>query len=234
MAEGELSRSSGPGPRWRYAALGIVVVEFIVLGWIAANAYSINSPIPDKVVGPAGQVVFTGADIIAGQQVFLRYDLMDNGTLWGHYEAGTNLTANHAHGAMMGVFGMLAVAMLVFVLRQMSSQENWNRTQKYVKVSFWGLNIGLGLMLALSLFPTGVLQLWDVIQNGYWHGRSAAFLDSPIMSDLEWARLPADAIFIVFGVVPLVIATVRTYLHSKGKPLAAAPAAQDKETRHAG
>jgi nitric oxide reductase subunit B len=116
---------------------------------------------------------------------------------------------------MMGVFGMLAVAMLVFVLRQMSSQENWNRTQKYVKVSFWGLNIGLGLMLALSLFPTGVLQLWDVIENGYWHGRSAAFLDQPIMGYLEWARLPADAIFIVFGVVPLVIATIRTYFHSR-------------------
>ena len=136
-----------------------------------------------------------------------------------YYEVGTNLTANHAHGAMMGVFGMLAVAMLVFVLRQMSSQENWDRTQRYVKVSFWGLNIGLGLMIVLSLFPTGVLQLWDVIENGYWHGRSPAFLDQPIMGYLEWARLPADAIFIVFGVVPLVIATIRTYFCSNRKPL---------------
>ena len=136
-----------------------------------------------------------------------------------YYEVGTNLTANHAHGAMMGVFGMLAVAMLVFVLRQMSSQENWDRTQRYVKVSFWGLNIGLGLMIVLSLFPTGVLQLWDVIENGYWHGRSPAFLDQPIMGYLEWARLPADVIFIVFGVVPLVIATIRTYFCSNRKPL---------------
>ena len=48
---------------WRYAALAIVLAEFTVLGWLAATAYSISSPIPDKVVGPAGQVVFTGADI---------------------------------------------------------------------------------------------------------------------------------------------------------------------------
>ncbi|MCE5327091.1 MAG: cbb3-type cytochrome c oxidase subunit I [Planctomycetaceae bacterium] len=132
-----------------------------------------------------------------------------------YYQAGTNLTANHAHGAMMGVFGMLGIAFLVFALRQMSAEADWVRTQKYVKVSFWGLNIGLGLMIVLSLFPTGVLQLYDVILNGYWHGRSAAFLNSPLMSRLEWARLPADIIFIVLGVVPLVIAAVRTWLMSQ-------------------
>ncbi|MCY2929876.1 MAG: cbb3-type cytochrome c oxidase subunit I, partial [Planctomycetota bacterium] len=84
--------------RWRYAALAIVLAEFIVLGWIAADAYSIRSPIPDKVVGPAGQVVFTGADVTAGQQVFLRYDLMDNGTLWGHGAyLGPDFSASYLH-----------------------------------------------------------------------------------------------------------------------------------------
>jgi nitric oxide reductase subunit B len=33
-----------------------------------------------------------------------------------YYEIGTKLTANHAHAAFMGVFGMLAVALLVFIL----------------------------------------------------------------------------------------------------------------------
>ncbi len=67
-------------------------------------------------------------------------------------------------------------------------------------------------MLALSLFPTGVLQMYDVIENGYWHGRGEAFLAEPAMSNLEWARLPADAIFIVLGVIPLVLAAGRTWL----------------------
>ena len=89
----------------------------------------------------------------------------------------------------MGVFGMLAVALLVFVLRQMSTEENWRKVEKYVRVSFWGLNIGLALMVALSLFPSGVLQLLDVIRNGYWHARGAAFLDSRHVS----AGVAADA-----------------------------------------
>jgi len=31
-----------------------------------------------------GAVVFTGADIQAGQEVFFKYALMEHGTLWGH------------------------------------------------------------------------------------------------------------------------------------------------------
>lgn len=57
----------------------------------------------------------------------------------------------------------------------------------------------------------GVLQLYDVLQNGYWHARSAVFGHSPMMNVLEWARLPGDLVFIVLGVVPLVIAAIRTY-----------------------
>lgn len=128
-----------------------------------------------------------------------------------YYEAGTNLTANHGHGALMGVFGMLAVALLVFVLRQVSSDSDWGKTEKYIKVSFWGLNIGLAFMLILSLFPSGVLQLFDVVQNGYWHARGPQFWTTSVIRLLEWARLPADTIFIVLGVLPLCIASLVTW-----------------------
>jgi nitric oxide reductase subunit B len=68
-------------------------------------------------------------------------------------------------------------------------------------------------MVLLNLFPGGVLQLWDVLQNGYWHARSSEFLNSRISTSIEWARLPADAIFIIFGVIPLFIAVAKTYLY---------------------
>ena len=132
-----------------------------------------------------------------------------------YYEIGTNLTANHAHAAFMGVFGMLAVALLVFALRQVSTEAHWEKMQRYLRVSFWGLNLGLAGMVALNLFPSGVLQFLDVTRHGYWHARSAAFSGQPLIVALEWARMPGDVIFIVFGVVPLAIVTLLTYRHAR-------------------
>ena len=134
-----------------------------------------------------------------------------------YYEIGTGLTNNHAHAAFMGVFGMLAVALLVFVLRQVSSDAHWHRMQKYVRVSFWGLNLGLAGMVVLNLFPSGVLQFLDATKYGYWHARSTQFSSQPLIVALEWARLPADVVFILFGVVPLAIATLLTYRHARAE-----------------
>ena len=41
-----------------------------------------------------------------------------------YYEIGTALTANHAHAAMMGVYGMLAVGLALFCLRYMIPEKD--------------------------------------------------------------------------------------------------------------
>jgi nitric oxide reductase subunit B len=69
-------------------------------------------------------------------------------------------------------------------------------------------------MLFLNLFPSGVLQLFDVVNNGYWHARGPEFSGGKLVTFIEWLRMPGDLIFIVFGVVPLVIAACSTYLFS--------------------
>lgn len=132
-----------------------------------------------------------------------------------YYETGTNLTPNHGHAALMGVFGMLGIAFLVFAIRQISSLEHWKRIEKYVKISFWGLNIGLAGMVVLQLFPSGVLQLLDVINNGYWHARSLEFSGQQHIINLAWLRLPADILFMIAGVLPLLIAVISTYFNMR-------------------
>jgi nitric oxide reductase subunit B len=129
-----------------------------------------------------------------------------------YFEVGTILTANHGHSALMGVFGMFAISFMVFAMRQVLSDAEWPGVEKYVRVSFWGLNVGLALMVLLNLFPGGILQLIDVFQNGYWHARGFEFLNRRLSTIIEWVRLPADVIFIVAGVLPAVIAAVKTYV----------------------
>ena len=135
-----------------------------------------------------------------------------------YYEIGTLLTANHGHAALMGVFGMLAIALMVFVLRQTSDDVRWAGIEKYIRVAFFGTNIGLALMVVLSLFPGGVLQVWDVVQHGYWHARSLDYIGSDRSHLIEWLRLPGDVVFIVFGAVPLVIASIKGYLGVRETP----------------
>ena len=141
-----------------------------------------------------------------------------------YYEIGTQLTPNHGHAAMMGVFGMLAIALMVFVLRQISDDSHWVKIEKYVKVAFWGTNVGLAMMVTMSLFPSGVLQVWDVVQHGYWHARSLEYIGSDRSRLIEWLRMPGDLVFILFGAFPLVIASIKSYFGMRaisGKPLRA-------------
>ena len=139
-----------------------------------------------------------------------------------YYEIGTHLTANHGHAAMMGVYGMLAIALLVFCLRYLLRPEDWS--ERMVAFSFWALNLGLAWMVFVNLFPLGVLQLADVVTNGYWHARSIEFFEKHAY--IEWLRLPGDLLFIA-GVVPLVVLTAKAVARpSRGRaPLDASGAA---------
>lgn len=130
-----------------------------------------------------------------------------------YYEVGTLLTPTHGHAAMMGVFGMLAIALMVFVLRQTSDEAHWPGIERYVRVAFWGTNMGLAMMVVMSLLPSGILQVWDVLENGYWHARSLDYIGSDRSRLLEWLRMPGDVVFIVFGALPLVIAAIKAYVN---------------------
>lgn len=127
-----------------------------------------------------------------------------------YYQIGTALTANHAHAAMMGVYGFLAVAMCVFALRYILPREKWS--DKWMKVSFWCLNIGLAWMSFVTLLPLGVTQLYHSVSEGYVESRSLGYLTQPGNAVLEWLRLPGDLIFIA-GIVPLVWLAILGVIH---------------------
>ena len=67
-------------------------------------------------------------------------------------------------------------------------------------------------MVVLDLFPAGVLQLWDVIANGYWHARRLEYAMSGPFHALEWIRAAGDAVFLVLGALPIAVAALRSAL----------------------
>jgi nitric oxide reductase subunit B len=146
---------------------------------------------------------FTGAGV---------FGFLINTPIVSYFEAGTGLTPNHGHAAMIGVFGMLAVALMVFMLRETTDEATWAKLEKFVRCGFFGLNIGLAMMVLLSLFPAGLLQLRDVLANGYWHARSLAYTAGDWPRLLEWMRTPGDLVFIFLGALPILIAVGLGYL----------------------
>ena len=85
-------------PWWRRSVIIVLVVGFSVLIWMSVRLYEDAPPIPENVVGPSGETVFTRKDILTGQEVFLKYGLMENGTIWGHGAyLGPDFSAEYLH-----------------------------------------------------------------------------------------------------------------------------------------
>jgi len=119
-----------------------------------------------------------------------------------YFQIGTALTANHAHAAMMGVYGMLAVGLGLFCVRYLIPANRW--PDRLARISFWSLNLGLAWMVFASLLPLGLLQLFQSVNEGYFEARSLGYITSPGNALLEWMRLPGDVVFIVGGVLPFI------------------------------
>ena len=125
-----------------------------------------------------------------------------------YYMQGLNTTATHGHAALFGVYGMLGIGLMLFCLRGLTDSTAWQG--KWPKISFWCFNIGLAMMVFLSLLPQGVWQAINAYKHGYWYARSAQFVHSELMEGFVWARVPGDIVFAV-GVLALLVFTVQLY-----------------------
>lgn len=110
-----------------------------------------------------------------------------------YYMQGLNTTAVHGHTALFGVYGMLGIGLMLFCLKGLASHHIW-RT-RWLSFSFWAVNIGLTLMVVLSLLPIGLMQTWASVEHGLWYARSAEFLQTDLMHNLRWLRVVGDTIF---------------------------------------
>lgn len=110
-----------------------------------------------------------------------------------YYVQGLNMTAAHGHAALFGVYGMLGIGLMLFCLRGLYARVL--HADRLLKPAFWGLNIGLGMMVFLSLLPAGIYQAYASVTKGLWFARSAEVIHSPVMETLVWLRVPGDIAF---------------------------------------
>jgi nitric oxide reductase subunit B len=117
-----------------------------------------------------------------------------------YYMQGLNTTAVHGHTALFGVYGMLGIGLMLFVLRDMNINDEWK--EKWIKFAFWSINIGLTLMVLLSVLPVGLFQTVASVEHGLWYARSAEFMQQSHITILRWMRAIGDTIF-ALGTVSL-------------------------------
>lgn len=112
-----------------------------------------------------------------------------------YYMQGLNTTPVHAHTALFGVYGLLSLGLILMVARMLTGRTIWK--ERPLALSFWAMNIGLGMMVLFSLLPIGLAQGWASVEHGLWYARSADFLQLPLLQTLRWLRLVGDAVFLV-------------------------------------
>lgn len=127
---------------------------------------------------------FVGAGVFGGGTL--------NAPLINYYEHGTFLSLNHAHTALFGAFGLLALGLVYFSLRYANGNKYvWS--DRLGIWAFWLYNLGLFLWIILNFFPIGWSQLMDVYQHGFAHARSLEFYNTTLL--WQWLRTPGDVFF---------------------------------------
>lgn len=117
-----------------------------------------------------------------------------------YYMQGLETTPVHAHTALFGVYGMLGIGLMLFCLKGLTNRFIWKTG--HLKFSFWAINIGLSLMVLISILPVGILQTWASVEYGLWYARSAEFNSTELINTLRWLRVIGDTIF-ALGILSL-------------------------------
>lgn len=173
------------------------VVPLIVLGHEAWENWSLKRRAPWMADLKWPMMCFVAVAFwnMLGAGVF---GFMINPPIVLYYIQGQNTTPVHAHAALFGVYGFLALGFTLLVLRYV--RPAYRLSPRLMKTAFWGLNLGLVLMIGTSLLPIGIIQFLASVEHGTWYARSEAFMQQPILQTLRWVRTFGDVVFIVGAV----------------------------------
>ncbi len=172
------------------------VVPLVLLGYEAWEHWSMQNKAPwmKRLQWPIYCFVAVAFWNMLGAGVF---GFLINPPISLYYIQGLNTTPVHAHAALFGVYGFLALGFSFLIARYLRPNVAFN--DRLMKFGFWGLNLGLVLMIFTSLLPIGLVQAFASMKEGLWYARSEAFMQQPLFETLRWVRMIGDMIFILGG-----------------------------------
>jgi len=62
----------------------VLLVSFMILGWIGTRINAEKPPIPERVVTTEGTVLIDNGQIESGQNIWQSMGGMEVGSIWGH------------------------------------------------------------------------------------------------------------------------------------------------------
>ena len=143
------------------------------------------------------------------------FGFMINPPIVLYYIQGINTTPIHAHTALFGVYGLLAISLMLFSMRNIVRLVAWS--DRLLKWSFWGLNGGLLLMTVVSLVPSGFYQFYFAVRDGMWYARSPEIASGEVIRTLAKLRIIPDLIFAA-GAVLMLVFVVRAVVLTVRQP----------------
>ncbi|HEX5957993.1 MAG TPA: nitric-oxide reductase large subunit, partial [Hyphomicrobiaceae bacterium] len=170
------------------------VVPLVLIGLEAFNTYRMQHATPwmQRYRWPIRFLVGVAFWNLVGAGLF---GFLINPPIALYYMQGLNTTPVHAHTALFGVYGLLSLGLTLVVARLLTGARQWKESM--LSTAFWCLNVGLALMVGLSLLPIGLAQAAASISEGLWYARSAEFLQQPWLEQLRWLRMVGDTVFLV-------------------------------------
>jgi nitric oxide reductase subunit B len=184
---------------WGATFSALEVVPLVLIGFEAYSNLTLSKAVPwvRAYKWPIYYFVAVAFWNLVGAGLF---GFLINPPIALYYMQGLNTTPVHGHTALFGVYGMLAIGLMLFCLKGLATRNVWKTP--LLSSSFWLINVGLSLMVLLSLLPVGLLQTWASVEHGLWYARSAEFTQTGLMDTLRWLRVIGDTIFAI-GVVLL-------------------------------
>ncbi len=129
-----------------------------------------------------------------------------------YYSHGTYLIMPHGHVALLGAFGYISIAFLYMTSRANAMANGWAWNDKWSKVGFWSLTIGV-LLFALPTLMIGLEQTKVAAELGYYYTRTREALD--IVQGWMWFRILPDTLMLIGGITIFIDLFTKTFMGKK-------------------